>query len=160
RQPSRFKNLQDSVALGGAKAGAVERDRIALASHRSPIRRTIPASAATMPRMIERWRVSPRLGWAVVVGAESIAILLLLVDGALYQEQLWLREVHLLVLAVVGAAGWIGVIWRPTRLAPFLLLAPLPLVAAVFLTAFVSPYPSLSWPAAWQTAGYTGIFWL
>jgi O-antigen ligase len=110
--------------------------------------------------MIERWRVSPRLGWAVVVGAESLLILLLLPFGRVYQGLLWLHEVHLLVLAVVGAAGWVAVIWRPSRLSPFLLLAPLPLFAAVVVTAFVSPYPSLSWPAAWQTAAYAGIFWL
>ena len=113
-----------------------------------------------MPRMIERWRVSPRLGWAVVVAAESLLILLLLPFGRLYQADLRLHEVHMLVLAVLGAAGWIAVIWRPSRLSRFLLLAPLPLFAAVVVTAFVSPYPSLSWPAAWQTAAYAGIFWL
>ena len=113
-----------------------------------------------MPRMIERWRVSPRLGWAVVVGAELLLILLLLPYGRVYQGEVWLREVQALVLAVVGAAGWIAVMWRPSRLSPLLLLAPLPLFAAVVVTAFASPYPSLSWPAAWLTAAYAGVFWL
>ena len=96
----------------------------------------------------------------MVVGAESLLILLLLPYGRVYQGVLWLHELHLLVLAAAGAAGWIAVMWRPSSLPRFLLLAPLPLFAAVVVTAFVSPYPSLSWPAAWQTAAYAGIFWL
>src|SRR4051812_44233631 len=113
-----------------------------------------------MPRMIVRWRASPRLRAAVVVGAESSLILLLVAYGRVYHPALWLHEIHLFALAALGAAGWIAVIWRPSSLSPFLILAPLPLFAAVVVTAFVSPYPSLSWPAAWQTAAYAGIFWL
>jgi O-antigen ligase len=104
--------------------------------------------------------MNPRLGWVVVVGAEALLIVLLLPFGRLYQGALWLHELHVLVLAAAGAAGWIAVMRRPSSLSPFLLLAPLPLFAAVVVTAFVSPYPSLSWPAAWQTAAYAGIFWL
>src|SRR4051812_44842699 len=113
-----------------------------------------------MPRMIVRWRASPRLRAAVVVGAESSLILLLVAYGRVYHPALWLHEIHLFALAALGAAGWIAVIWRPSSLSPFLILAPLPLFAAVVVTAFLSPYPSLSWPAAWQTAAYAGIFWL
>ena len=113
-----------------------------------------------MPRMIERWRASPRLRWTVVVGAESLFILLLLPYGRVYQPTLWLHQLHLLILATVGLVGWLAVMWRPSSLSPFLILAPLPLFAAVVVTAFVSPYPILSWPAAWQTAAYAGIFWL
>src|SRR5262245_8765080 len=138
----------------------MERDGIEHVGHDPELLRTIPAATATMPPMIKRWRTRPMLGWAVLVAAEGLGILLLLPFGRVYQPSLALHQLHLVVLAVIGAAGWIAVLWRPSRLSRYLLLAPLPLFAGVVIAAIVSPFPSLSWPATWQTAAYAGIFWL
>src|SRR3954454_20823695 len=113
-----------------------------------------------MPRMTERSRARPALKWVLVVGAEAFVILPLLTNGFVYTPTLWLHQLHLLGLAVAGAAGWLAIIWRPSSLSRFLVLAPLPLLGALVLTAFTSSFPSLSWPAAWQMAAYAGIFWL
>ena len=104
--------------------------------------------------------MSSRLRWSLVVGVEGLAIVLLLPFGFIYTGSPPVHLFQLVVLGAVGAVGWIAVVWRPSALSPILVLAPFPLLAAVVVTALVSPYPSLSWPAAWQTAAYTGVFWL
>ena len=109
-----------------------------------------------MPRMNE----SPGLRWALVVGVEALLIVLLLPFGFVFTGTPGFHQFQMLVVGLVGALGWIAVIWRPTALPQSLILAPLPLLAALVVTAFVSPYPSLSWPATWQTAAYAGVFWL
>jgi O-antigen ligase len=105
-------------------------------------------------------RMTPGLRWALVVGVEALLIVLLLPFGFVFTGTPGLHQFQLLVLGVAGAAGWIAVIWRPSALSQYLVLAPIPLLAALVVTAFISPYPSLSWPATWVTAAYTGIFWL
>ena len=80
--------------------------------------------------------------------------------GSVFTDRPEFHLFQLVVLGAVGVAGWLVVIWRPMALSPFVVLAPLPLLGAVVVTAFVSAFPSLSWPAAWQTAAYAGIFWL
>jgi O-antigen ligase len=104
--------------------------------------------------------MTPGLRWALVIGIEALLIILLLPFGFVFTGSLAVHGFQLLVLAVGGATGWLLVMWRPTTLHPALIVAPLALLAAVVITAFNSPYPSLSWPAVWQTAAYAGVFWL
>jgi len=87
-------------------------------------------------------------------------IVLLLPFGFVFTGTLQLHELQLLAIGLLGAAGWIRVVWRPSDLPWSVVVAPLPLFVVAAITALTSPYPSLSWTAAWQTAAYIGIFWL
>ena len=100
------------------------------------------------------------LGWGVLVGGEAILVIVLVPNGLVFTGTSAVHLFQLAALGAAGAAGWIVVIWRPAALSPFVVLAPLPLLAAVVATALVSSYPSLNWPAAWQSMAYAGIFWL
>src|SRR4051794_39442478 len=102
----------------------------------------------------------PGLRWALLVGAEALLIMLLLPFGFVFTGTLGLHQFQMIVLSVVGAVGWGAVLARPTVLSRWLVLAPLPLLAALVVTALVSTHPSVSWPATWVTAAYAGVFLL
>lgn len=115
-----------------------------------------------MPRMPDpvRSRIGARLGWPLAVAGEALLIVLLLPFGFVFTGTLAFHQAQLVVIGLAGAAGWLAILWRPTRLASVLVLAPIPLLAAMVASALTSPYPSLSWPATWQTTAYAGLFFL
>ena len=104
--------------------------------------------------------MTPSQRWSLVAGAEALLIVLLLPLGGVFTYSPAFHVFQMLALAVVGGAGWVAVLWRPTRLPRALVLAPIPMLAALVVTAIASPYPSLSWPATWVTAAFAGVFWL
>lgn len=104
--------------------------------------------------------MSPASRWTLVVGVEAFLISMLLPFGLVFTGTPLLHQFQMLVLGLAGGFGWFAVVWRPARLPLPLVLAPLPLLAAMVVTSSTSPYPSLSWPATWQTAAYAGVFWL
>jgi O-antigen ligase len=98
--------------------------------------------------------------WSLVVAAEAALVLFLLTWGNSFTGSLLLHRTQVAILAVLGGAGWVIILARPSRLPMLVVLAPLPLLASLALTSVPSPYPSLSWFATWQCAAYIGIGWL
>ena len=110
--------------------------------------------------MTELWRERLASRWTLVVGVEALLIVQLLRFGLVFTGTPGLHQFQIIALGLGGALGWIAVVWRPTALPPTLVLAPLPLLTAMVVSAVISPYPSLSWPATWYTAAYAGVFWI
>jgi O-antigen ligase len=104
--------------------------------------------------------MTPALRWTLVVAIESLLIVLMLPFGFVFTASLPVHQLQMAVLAIAGGIGWVAVLRRPTSLPLIVIVAPVPLLVASAFTSVVSPYPTLSWPATWQVAAYSGIFWL
>jgi O-antigen ligase len=104
--------------------------------------------------------VSANLRWSLLVAGEAALVLFLLTFGNTFTGSVPLHRTHLAILGLLGLFGWLAILTRPSRLSPLLVVAPLPLLAAITATSILSPYPSLSWYATCQCAGYIGIAWL
>ena len=104
--------------------------------------------------------MTPALRWTLVVAIESLLIVLMLPFGFVFTASLPVHQLQMAVLAIAGGIGWVAVLRRPTSLPMIVILAPVPFLVTMAVTSIVSPYPTLSWPATWQVAAYSGIFWL
>lgn len=98
--------------------------------------------------------------WSLLVAGEAALVLFLLTWGNTFTGSIPLHRMQLIILAVLGGIGWLAILTRPSRLPTLLIVAPLPLLAALTFTSVWSAYPSLSWFATWQCAAYIGIAWL
>ena len=104
--------------------------------------------------------MSPTLRWSLLVAGEASLLLFLLVFGNALIGFVPLHRLQLVILAVLGGIGWVVILARPRVLPPLLVAAPLPILASLAITSVMSPYPSLSGYATWQSAAYVGIAWL
>lgn len=116
-----------------------------------------PAQPRTIAQLS---RLNPGLRSFLLIGIELLLIVPLLPFGWVFTGDPTLHHAQILALGLGGVLGWVALVRRPTALPLPLVLAPLPLLMVMIFTAFLSPYPSLSWPATWQTAAYAGVFWL
>ena len=107
-----------------------------------------------------RARVSAKYRWSLLVAGEAAVTLFLLTWGNSFTGSVELHRIQLGVLAFLGAIGWLAILRRPSRLPIVLIVAPLPLLGSLALTAATSAYPGLGWYATWQCAAYAGIAWL
>ena len=104
--------------------------------------------------------LTPAVRWSLVVTGELLLVLYSLAFGNTFDSTPEVHRVNLLILGSLGGLGWLTVATRPSRLPTILVVAPLPVLAALVLTALLSAYPSLSWYAVWHCAAYIGIAWL
>src|SRR4051812_8122919 len=105
----------------------------------------VQGAGATMPPVF-----TPAFRWSLLVAGESLLILYTLTFGNTFDSPPAFHRVNLLILSVLGGIGWLLVVSRPYRLPRILILAPLPILAALVVTALPSPYPSIGWYAVWQ----------